>query len=109
MMQETKGNLDTGPEPEYNLPCCENCGNVLTIRDPIADSDGQSLLCRHCELLAGYKAGTSICFASGRNYGASFMRALKERSMLDPDAPDAIVVATDQKEVKWLHNHLKKS
>ena len=59
---------------------------------------------------AGYKAGTeaSICFASGRNYGASFMRALKERSMLDPDAPDAIAVATDQKEVKWLHNRLKK-
>lgn len=108
MMQETKGNLDTGPEPEYNLPCCENCGNVLTIRDPIADSDGQSLLCRQCELLAGYKAGTSICFASGRNYGASFMRALKERSMLDPDAPDAIVAATDKKEAKWLHNHLKK-
>jgi len=36
------------------------------------------------------------------------MRALKERSMLDPDAPDAIVVATDKKEAKWLHNHLKK-
>lgn len=49
-----------------------------------------------------------ICFASSRKYGASLMRALKERSMLDPDAPDAIAVATDQKEVKWLHNHLKK-
>ena len=45
---------------------------------------------------------------SVRKYGARFMRALKERSMLDPDAPDAIAVATDQKEVKWLHNHLKK-
>lgn len=49
-----------------------------------------------------------FCFASGRKYGASFMRALKERSMLDPDAPDAIVAATDKKEAKWLHNHLKK-
>ena len=49
-----------------------------------------------------------ICFASSRKYGASFMRALKERSMLDPDAPDAIVVATDKKEDKWLHNHLKR-
>lgn len=48
-----------------------------------------------------------FCFASGRKYGASFMRALKERSMLDPDAPDAIV-ATDKKENKWLHNHPKR-
>ena len=51
MIQETKGNLDTGPEPEYNLPCCENCGNVLTIRDPIAWTDGQCLLCFKCEQL----------------------------------------------------------
>ena len=29
---------------------------------------------------------------SGRNYGASLMRALHERSMLDPDAPNAIAV-----------------
>lgn len=49
-----------------------------------------------------------FCFASGRKYGASFMRALRERSMLDPDAPGAIVVATDQKEDKWLRNHPKK-
>lgn len=29
---------------------------------------------------------------SGRSYGVSLMRALHERSMLDPDAPDAIAV-----------------
>ncbi len=33
--------------------------------------------------------------ASGRKYGASFVRALKERSMLDPDAPNAIVFTSD--------------
>lgn len=38
----------------------------------------------------------------------SLIGALQERSRLAPDAPDAIAVATDQKEVKWLHNHLKK-
>lgn len=32
----------------YDLPICENCCNVLTIHDQIA-TDGQSLLCRHCE------------------------------------------------------------
>lgn len=36
-----------------------------------------------------------FCFASGRKYGASFVRALKERSMLDPDAPDAVVFTSD--------------
>lgn len=38
---------------------------------------------------------SAVVFSSGRKYGASFIRALKERSMLDPDAPDAIVVARD--------------
>ncbi len=33
--------------------------------------------------------------ASGRKYGASFVRALKERAMLDPDAPNAIVFPSD--------------
>lgn len=36
-----------------------------------------------------------FCFASGRKYGASFMRALHERAMLDPDAPNAIVFTSD--------------
>ena len=59
---------------------------------------------------AGYKAGTERLYVLHREQkcGASLMKALRERSMLDPDAPDAIVVATDQKEDKWLHNHPKK-
>lgn len=40
------------------------------------------------------KQKTTI-IASGRKYGASFVRALKERSMLDPDAPNAIVFTSD--------------
>lgn len=39
------------PEAEYDLPVCESCSNVLTINDPIAKTDGQSLLCFKCELL----------------------------------------------------------
>jgi len=35
--------------------------------------------------------------ASGRNHGASFMRALHERAMLDPDAPSAIVFTSASK------------
>lgn len=56
---------------------------------------------------AGYKAGTERLYVFHREQkcGASLMKALKERSMLDPDAPDAIVVAKDGKEEKWLHNH----
>lgn len=38
----------------------------------------------------------------------SLIGALQDRSRLDPDAPNALVVATDKKEAKWLHNHLKK-
>lgn len=40
------------------------------------------------------KTKTTI-IASGRKYGASFVRALRERAMLDPDAPDAIVLPSD--------------
>lgn len=36
-----------------------------------------------------------ITIASGRKYGASLVRALQERSMLDPNAPDAIVFTSD--------------
>ena len=48
-------------------------------------------------------------------YGSNVIKSMYEFSMIlgkeveeIPDAPDAIVAATDKKEAKWLHNHLKK-
>lgn len=98
------------PEVEYDLPICESCGKTLTIHDPIA-TDGQSLLCFKCEQLEQCDACehfhemNETCGNCGKTWSgdvkteefrSAFARVLEERSMLDPDAPDAIVIAADQ-------------
>lgn len=94
------------------LPVCGSCQKTLTIHDPIAETDDQSLLCFKCEQLERCDACehfhevNETCGKCGKTWSgdtrpedernASLVAALQERFRLDPDAPSAIVIASDQ-------------
>lgn len=92
------GGDENGGPGNADAPVCESCGSPIDEKDPHPVTDGIPIFCSSCWAFDPPVSKEKWSMASGRKFGKSFIEALQERSRLDPDAPDALVIAAGRED-----------